>query len=123
MSQTGAVTPELKGADCFDHDPIDQWEPDHESVYYWLTLHVGPPGTDAADLYQVPVCTHPGLQEWKQARSTSEHEVEPIVLAKYSWRGVMDAVQERLASCRGHDWLDVQGKLRRCLAWEYEAYS
>lgn len=117
------MTPELKGYDCSYHDPIDRWVPDGDEVLFWLTLHIGEPGRDGADLYTVPVATVPGLKtaKWKQRpRSPGTKDVQPIVLREYTWEGVLASVRERLQACSGYAWLDVQDKLRHQFAWEYE---
>jgi len=115
------IIPELKGFDCVDLDPIDEWAPESEKVYYYLTLHIGEPESEAADLYGVMVCNPAGIAAAKQAGVKFGPE-PPIMLAEYSWQGVLNEVTLRLKSCRGFGWLDVQEKLRRQFAWEYEGY-
>ena len=119
------IVPQLKEFDCFDHDLIEDWRPESEAVLYWLTLHIGPPDEPWATLYQVAVCTHAALPEWKRDRRTTpkQRAYRPVVLASYSWEAVLEAVRERIAACRGFGWLDVQEKLRREFQWEYEGYG
>lgn len=88
-------------------------------MLYWLTLHIGEPGSTAADLFVVPVTNHAGLHlpEWKQRTHRS---IAPIVVDPYSWSEVLSEVQRRIASASGHDWLAVQNKLRTEFMWEFE---
>jgi len=116
------VVPVLKDFDCVVHDPIDQWRPDSDEVWYWLTLHIGDPDSDAADLYYVAVFTPPGLTAAKQA-GQSIGPPPPIVLPKYSWQAVLNVVNARLSLCEGFGWHDVNQKLRLKFAWEYENHN
>ena len=115
------IVPELKGFYCTDHDPVDEWIPENDRVYYFLTLRIGKSGSDAADFYYVTVCTPAGIAEAKQASAKLGPE-PPIILHEYSWQGVLSEVESRLKSCRGFGWFDVQEKLRRQFAWEYKDY-
>lgn len=51
-------TPILKGVECSKHDPIDEWIPvDEADVDFHLTLEIGPPNSEGADLYMVRILT------------------------------------------------------------------
>jgi hypothetical protein len=113
------IVPELKSFDCFDHHPIEDWVPDTDAVCYWLALHIGEPGSEAASMYYVQVCTPEGLSAFKASGSKISRQ-RPIVLSHYSWESVLAEVAGRLEACRGYGWLDVQDKLRRQFDWEYE---
>jgi hypothetical protein len=124
-TQTGrgdSIKPELKSFDCTDLDPVEAWVPDHPEVRYWLTMAIGLPGSDAADLFQVCVATLDGLksERGRSERTRGRGHPQPIVLRSYSWAAVLHAVDERLESCRGRDWLEIQENLRTQFWWEYE---
>ena len=116
------MTPELKSFDCADHDPIDQYTPKTESVWYYLAMHIGLPGDSSSDMFTAIVATPSGLGELK-ARGQQIECGRPILVSSYSWAAVRDEIQERLESCAGPNWLEVQEKLRREFLWEYEGMT
>jgi hypothetical protein len=116
------ITPELKDFDCADIDDPATWKPDHDDVLYWLTIRIGQPGSDAADLFNVPVATPSGLKK-RSHEDRRSCPAPPIVINPYSWESVLDEIERRLNSCCGHDWFTVQEKLRTQFHWEYEGMS
>ena len=116
------VEPELKGFDCTDHHPIEEWRPASDSVHFWLTLHIGVTGVDGSDLYKIAVFTTRGLAESKQD-TVNLRGPDPIVLEEYSWDGVLEEVHSRLVRCVGFGFSDVQEKLRGEFEWEYEGMA
>lgn len=71
------------------------------------------------------MCRHTGWLKSDHGRRVKPRgaaKARPIVLQPYSWEGVLAATRERLESCTGRDWLEVQEKLRRQFDWEYEGY-
>ncbi len=120
------LSPELKGWDCTDHDPIEDWVPESDTVLFWLVLHLGWPGSEAADLFTVPVANPKGLHtpEWKQRhRVPRDTTITPIVVDPYSWDAVLSEVHRRLGEISGYDWLDLQEQLRLIFHWEFEGRS
>ncbi len=120
------LTPELKSWDCFDHDPIEDWVPDTDTVLYWLALHVGLPGSEAASMFMVPVANHKGLHtpEWKQRyRRPRDKTIVPIVVDPYAWPAVLAEVHRRLEEISCINWFDLQEQLRLIFDWEYEGMS
>jgi hypothetical protein len=76
-------TPQLKGFDCFDHDPIDEWSPESDSdVFFSLCLHIGPPDEAGADLFYVDVRTPQEANESNRGMRVSQRR---IVVNPYSW--------------------------------------
>lgn len=119
------IHPELKSWDCFDHDPIEDWVPETDTVLYWLVLHIGLPGSEAASMFTVPVANHKGLHtpEWKQRhRMPRDKTITPIVVDPYSWQAVHAEVEHRLGEISGISWFDLQEQLRLIFHWEYEGY-
>ena len=117
------VTPELKGWDCSDHDPIEDWVPESDTVLYWLVLHLGLPDAEGADLFTVPVANHKGLHtpEWKQRhRGRHDKTIVPIVVDPYTWEGVLAEVHRRLREISDINWFGLQEQLRLVFHWEYE---
>lgn len=110
--------PQLKGFDCIDHDPIDQWVPTSDAeVHYSLCLHIGPLDEEGADLFYVSVTT---------PQAISEHELETrqrrIVVNPYSWANVLKEVQRTLEMCGGDDWSQQSALLAKHFDWEFENY-
>ncbi len=117
------LTPELKSCDCAGLDPIQDWVPESDEVYYWLTCRIGLEGSDAADLYQVPVLNVRGLKSdvWKKRSKRGPASDPPaIVVEPYSWEGVLAELGRRLESCSGYDWFHINDALRKLFHWEYE---
>lgn len=114
---------ELKGYDCTDHDPVDQYRPRSDEVFYWLTLSIGPAGEDAADLFSAVVATPSGLQRAKQ----EGHRIgprPPIIVEPYSWSSVLAEVQSRISRCEPDvSWSGLSTSLRRFFAWEYDRFE
>jgi len=111
------VTPVLKGVHCADVDDLASWTPDGDETCLWLQLSIGPPGGDAADIFEVCIASRLGLKSM-QGRGTAQ--ARPIVLREYSWGAVLGAIRNRLESCVGADWPEIQQKLRRQFDWADE---
>ena len=114
-----SVEPVLKYFDCTDHDPIEEYVPESDSVWYWLTLGIGTPESEAADLFSVPVGTPVGLRE---ARQSGERKfcVPPIIVNPYDWIMVLAEVNRRIGTCADLSWSGMQEQLRKLFFWEYE---
>ena len=119
------MIPDLKVVHCADIEDLPSWSPDDEDVCFWLELSVGLPGSEAADIFQVCVATPAGLKSalGRRVKPRGSAQARPIVLNSYSWSAALAAIQERLASCEGVDWLEIQEKLRHEFDWEYENYK
>lgn len=113
-------TPQLKGFDCFDHDPIDEWSPEPGSeVFFSLCLHIGPPDEAGADLFYVDVMTPPSVNETTAATRLRKR---CIVVDPYSWEAVVASVRAILASCAGETWSEQSALLAKHFNWEFENY-
>ena len=119
------MIPELKFIDCADIEDLPNWRPADDDVCFWLTLSIGLPGSEAADIFQVCVATPSGLKSslGRRIKPRGGAQARPIVLPSYSWPAALDAIRERLESSEGSGRLDIQEKLRRHFVWEYENYQ
>jgi hypothetical protein len=109
------VRPVIVNYDCWDHDPIESYEPmDPTDVDYWMTFTIGPDRT-AGDLFQVHIVT-PGNLRGANAGKYA------IVLNYYDWSSVLSEVEGILDRCRGRDWGETCEKLAKHFYWEYENY-
>ena len=113
------MIPALKGVHCADVDDLASWTPDGDEICLWLELSIGPPDGDSADLFQVCIASQSGLK----SKPRGAGQARPIVLREYSWGAVLGAIRNRLESCVGADWPEIQQKLRRQFDWEYENHK
>jgi hypothetical protein len=104
------VTPLLKGVHCADVADLASWTPDSDEICLWLDLSIGFPGGDATERFKVCIASRLGL---KSTHAPGDDQVRPIVLREYSWGAVLGAIRNRLDSCGGADWPEIQQKLRR----------
>lgn len=112
--------PQLKGFDCVDHDPIDEWVPSsNEDAHYALYLEIGPPDSEGANLFYVDVATPQAINEHNLG---SRLKQRGIVVNPYSWDAVLAKVQEILARCEGDNWNQQSELLSKHFHWEYENY-
>ena len=113
------LVPVLKGFDCTDHHPIEEWVPSDDSVWYWLTLEIGTSDSEGADLFSVPVGTSVGLRDARQRGERSAFP-PPIIVNPYDWSAVLAEVDRRLSACADISWAGVADSLRRLFYWEFE---
>lgn len=110
--------PVIRGWDCADHDPIDEWIPDDPArVNYWCNVAIGVEGEDGADDFQVRVVT-------EQLLSQVEDRSFLIVLPYYEgWAQVLDAINERLDDIQELNWAGMQEPLAKLFFHEYGRYD
>jgi hypothetical protein len=109
------LQPELKGFDCFDFDPIDQWVPsDPVDVCYPLCLHIGTAGQEGADLFYVQVTTPKVMH---RNPGPPRHQ---LVVNPYSWAKVLGQVDDILQRTRGATWEECARQLCQFFRWEFE---
>jgi len=112
--------PQLKGYDCIDHDPIDEWEPKSDAdVFYSLCLHIGSPDSERADLFYVDVMTPQAINNHNLGRRLSQRR---IIVNPYSWEEVLKSVQAILERCTGENWSQQSTQLAKHFSWEFENY-
>lgn len=112
--------PQLKGFDCIDHDPIEEWMPSSDSdAYYPLCLHIGPPDEEVADLFYVDVATPQAINAHNLGRRLKQ---KGIVVNPYSWESVLAKVQATIECCEGENWSQQSELLSKHFNWEYENY-
>lgn len=112
--------PLLKAQDCFDHDPIEKWQPNAPTdVDYWLCLHIGPTESEGADLFYVNVLTESAADQLAPEELASRKK---IILSEYSWSAVLSAVNKIIQSAEGPDWSAIASKLCQSFDWEFDNY-
>jgi hypothetical protein len=112
--------PQLKGFDCVDHNPIDEWTPESDAdVFYSLCLQIGFPDSGGADLFYVDVMTPQAINNHNLGRQLSQRR---IIVNPYSWEAVIEAVRAILECCAGDDWSQQSALLAMHFSWEFENY-
>lgn len=110
--------PELKGFDCTDFDPIDQWMPSSPAeVCYPLCLHIGLAGQAGSDIFYVEIVTPEAVGQRKLPLDKRH-----LVVTPYSWPGVLGQVQHILESIQAATWEECAEGLSRFFRWEFEDY-
>ena len=106
--------PVIRGWDCTDHDPIEDWVPDDPAlVEYWCNVAIGIEGENGANNFQVHVVTEEML-------SQIENKNFLIVLPYYEgWSQVLDAINVRLDEIRELNWAGMQEPLSKMFLHEY----
>lgn len=112
--------PQLKAFDCAEHDPIEKWVPESDSdVHYSLCLHIGPPDEEGGDLFYVNVATPQAIRDRNLGRDFVR---KGIVVNPYSWKNVLEAVDEILAHCGEDGWNQQAESPGKHFHWEFEDY-
>jgi hypothetical protein len=112
--------PQLKGYDCIDHDPIDEWVPESDAdVFYSLCLHIGLPDSEGADLFYVDVMTPQAINNHNLGKRLRQRR---IIVNPYAWDAVLESVRSILERCAGEDWSQQSTLLAKHFSWEFENY-
>jgi len=113
--------PEIKGFDCVDLDPIEDWVPeDYSDVHYHLCLHIGPAGDIGTEYFYVEVTTPQAINRQNLGSSLRKR---CLVINPYSWGAVLDRIQGIVAECKGSDWSQCTRLLCEHFNWEYDGYQ
>lgn len=100
-----------------EHRPADP-----ENFGLSIRLEVGLVGSDAVDLFDLFVCTPHWIQE-QFAQEGSVWGRHILLIPKYDYDLILQAVTGRIDACQGKNWLEVANKLARFAAWEFEDYQ
>ena len=87
-----------------------------------IRLEVGPVGSDAADSFDLFVCT----PYWTQEQLAKEGPVwgrHTLLILEYDYDLILQAVTRRIDACQGKNWHEVANNLARFTAWEFEDYQ
>ncbi len=112
-------TPILKGVECSKHDPIDEWIPvDEADVDFHLTLEIGPPNSEGADLYMVRILTPEAISRNNLGKELADRQRKYMVVSPYSWDAVIARVSDVLEACVGDSYPTQTEPLRQHFEWE-----
>lgn len=108
------LEPEIKGWDCIEHDPIEDWIPeDKAAVDIWCNFAIGLRGSGGGDNFSVRVITE------AEIRHVNDHRFLLIVPYYESWSQILMQVRREIADCKGLSWAQVSEQLARRFKWEY----
>ena len=87
-----------------------------------IRLEVGLVGSDAADLFDLIVCTPYWIQDGVTQKGPAWGP-HMLLISKYDYDLILQTITRRLDACQGKDWPEVANKLARFAAWEFEDYQ
>lgn len=114
---------ELKGLDSLEAPGgLSDFAPEDPSCFSVLvTASLGPPGTDASDLFSLAVCSASWLEAHPPERGF-EFLRHTLVLREWDYALLERAVANLCRRTEGGDWDEVACRIGRYLAWEFEDY-
>lgn len=114
------MIPELKGFNCLEHDPIDEWVPDlDDEVNYYLCLYIGLPDDIGIDYFTVNIVTPQAINALNLG---PQLKGKHVTINPYSWDAVIERLTNILNMCDGDNWDQQLPKLREHFDWEYDGY-
>jgi len=110
------MKPIIISYDYTDYDPIDSWIPeDKRDVDFWMNFTIGY-DQRGGDNFQLHVVSPRNLRGPKSDQYS-------IVINEYSWKSVLEKVNNILKQCHGSDWSDISDKLSKYMYWEFDNYK
>lgn len=115
-----------------DIDDPSSWRPAApEAVYLMFELEVGEAGVSGAHVFQLLVATDEGLDAHHRGRARAAFDSMSergdglgidalLVVDRYHWPSLREALSERVASCARATWAESLDCLRAKFFWEYE---
>lgn len=124
-SEHGAMRANLKSLGSIELPvPLENYRPeDPENFAVTVDLEIGADsGEPGADLFQLLVCSPDWL---KQQCGTSDPVWgrHILVLERFDFNKLTDAIQRLLPRMDGANWLELAGKISQYAAWEFEDYT
>ncbi|MEF2277661.1 immunity 8 family protein [Deinococcus sp. YIM 134068] len=103
--------------------PLQDYWPETEGNFgFSLRLMIGPEGSDAAESFDVFVCT----PDWLKQEHADEKYVwgrHMLIVLEYDAALIKRAVERHVSRCLGTDWSEIARRLSRFGAWEFEDYQ
>ncbi|MGQ7933116.1 immunity 8 family protein [Paraburkholderia sp. D1E] len=108
----------------FDADIAECRPEELDNFGLWFCISIGPAGTEAADNYQLLVCTPTWLSAYV------EHEKDfaawgrhMLIVSEFNADRIGASIERLLSRCCGADWQTIALKFSRFAAWEFEDYQ
>jgi len=115
------MQPVIKGFDCIDLDPIEDWTPRAlEDVHYELCLHIGSQGDIGVDYFHVDILTPQAINRHNLGSKVRKHS---LIINPYSWEAVLSKIETILTQCEGSDWSQCAILLAKHFRWEFDNYK
>jgi hypothetical protein len=115
---------QLKWMDSPDVD-LDAFQPDDPAdVDFLLQAGIGPEGSDAADIFDLRVCTPEWLRRQIDADGAPAFAfgTSMLIVKAFDPALIRGALQHYCERCVGTTWEEIVPKLSRIAAWEYDGY-
>ncbi|WP_052351784.1 immunity 8 family protein [Deinococcus pimensis] len=104
-------------------EALEQFRPDDpRDVGITVRMMVGTAGDDAADSFDVLVCT-PRWLEREMVNGSHLWGDGLLLVSEYDWSLVQSVLTSRVSRCVGERWEDVAARLSRFSRWEFEGYQ
>jgi hypothetical protein len=113
---------ELKSVDSPDVDFATYWPEDESCFSFPITLRIGAEGRDAADLFQMTVCTPAWLCR-ENAGKTAVLGQNLLIVFDYNWAMIHSYLENRINRLTAESWSALAVKLSRFASWEFENYQ
>ena len=85
---------------------------------------IGPEGLDAAESFDVEICTPAWIAKRHDSRDYPDVVLgrHMLIVFAYELEKIRDAIAQYCERCSGDTWMDIAPKLARLGAWEFEDY-
>ncbi|WP_187669686.1 immunity 8 family protein [Zestomonas carbonaria] len=114
---------ELKRLHSPDVYDLESFQPENPEVFgFLLQVMVGPEGKEGEESFDIEVCT----PRWLENTYGMDEVVigcHHIIVRKYNYQKIVDAINKFLRKCTGESWSEIAGKVSRLGKWEFEGYA
>jgi hypothetical protein len=113
-----------KVKDWFSPDvpEVCKWQPQSlDDLHYYLEMTIGTEDEPGGDLFSLMVVS-PQARASSSRQNRRSEEQRHLFVTDYSWKVVLDHVNNVLDICQDETWPEVARKLSRYFYWEYEDY-
>lgn len=102
---------------------LDKYYPEDEDFFELeLTLVVGVKGQDGGDIFYLNVCS----PRWMSLLYKNQEKLPRqgyLVIEKYDIFNIKKAINEKLATISGSNWLEIAKKINLFAIWEFDNYK
>jgi hypothetical protein len=114
---------ELKDVSSSTLESLESFTPDNPSSFsLWVTLSIGPEGTDAADDFEALICSVDSVAA--MAAESSVIVGQPLIIAeRWDYPQIRQRIADYCSACQGEEWEDVLPMLTRIGLWEFENFN
>ena len=91
---------------------------------FLLQVGIGPAGSDAADTFDLQVCTPAWLVErhGRDGAPPCRFGTSLMIVFAYDLAVIRGAFHYHCERCTGETWADIVARLRRIADWEFDGY-